>query len=108
MTSKEEIVANWLPRYTDTPLENFGQYILLTNFDDYLHLFSTWFNTPINGQDKPMPNVTADGITDSHRSAGGNRVEARRRHPAFVRPEMVLDAKAVVEAEFIAQLEFAP
>lgn len=63
MTSKEEIVANWLPRYTDTLLEDFGQYILLTNFDDYLHLFSTRFNAPINGQGKPMPNVTADGIT---------------------------------------------
>jgi AMP nucleosidase len=63
MTSKEEIVADWLPRYTDTPLAAFGKYILLTNFDDYLHLFSEWFSVPINGAQKPMPNVTAEGIT---------------------------------------------
>ena len=63
MTSKEEIVANWLPRYTDTALEDFGEYILLTNFDDYLHLFSDWYSVPINGQGKPMPSVTAQGIT---------------------------------------------
>jgi AMP nucleosidase len=63
MKSKEEIVANWLPRYTDTPLKGFGKYILLTNFDDYVHMFSEWFDVPIRGAEKPMPNVTAEGIT---------------------------------------------
>lgn len=63
MKSKEEIVANWLPRYTDTALKDFGEYILLTNFDDYLRLFSEWYNVPIRGSGKPMPNVTAEGIT---------------------------------------------
>ena len=63
MTSKEEIVANWLPRYTNTAMEDFGKYILLTNFDDYLRLFSDWYNVPISGLEKPMPNVTAEGIT---------------------------------------------
>jgi AMP nucleosidase len=63
MKTKEEIVSNWLPRYTDTALKEFGRYILLTNFDDYLHMFSDWFNVPIRGMEKPMPNVTAEGIT---------------------------------------------
>jgi AMP nucleosidase len=63
MKTKEEIVANWLPRYTGTPLEEFGKHILLVNFDAYLHMFSQWFNAPIRGEDKPMPNVTAEGIT---------------------------------------------
>jgi len=63
MKSKEEIVTNWLPRYTDTPLKGFGKYILLTNFDDYLHMFSAWYSVPIRGIEKPMPNVTAEGIT---------------------------------------------
>ncbi len=63
MKTKEEIVNNWLPRYTDTPLKDFGKYILLVNFEDYLHMFSAWFNAPIRGVDKPMPNVTAEGIT---------------------------------------------
>jgi AMP nucleosidase len=63
MKTKEEIVHNWLPRYTDTPLKEFGKYILLVNFDAYLHMFSEWFNVPIRGEGKPMPNVTAEGIT---------------------------------------------
>lgn len=52
-----------MPRYTGTPLEEFGKYILLTNFHHYVKLFSEWYNVPIKGADKPMPNATADGIT---------------------------------------------
>lgn len=64
LKSKEDIVANWLPRYTGRPLEEFGQYILLTNFSKYVQLFSEWHdNAPIYGLDKPMQSVTADGIT---------------------------------------------
>lgn len=63
MKTKEEIVANWLPRYTDTALNDFGKYILLVNFESYLQMFSEWHNAPIRGEGKPMPNVTADGIT---------------------------------------------
>ncbi|WKZ46953.1 MAG: AMP nucleosidase [Anaerolineales bacterium] len=63
MNTKEEIVHNWLPRYTDTALKDFGKYILLVNFEDYLHMFSEWYNVPICGAEKPMPNVTAEGIT---------------------------------------------
>jgi AMP nucleosidase len=63
MKTKEEIVTNWLPRYTDTALEDFGKHILLVNFDTYLHMFSQWFNVPIRGEEKPMPNATAEGIT---------------------------------------------
>ena len=36
MKTKEEIVKDWLPRYTGVPLENFGEFILLTNFGHYL------------------------------------------------------------------------
>jgi len=63
MKTKNEIVANWLPRYTDTALKDFGKYILLVNFEAYLHMFSQRFNVPIRGENKPMPNVTAEGIT---------------------------------------------
>lgn len=63
MQTKEEIVANWLPRYTGTPLEEFGNYILLTNFDNYLERFAEWNNVEINGLDKAMPNATAENIT---------------------------------------------
>ncbi|HKR76330.1 MAG TPA: AMP nucleosidase [Rhodanobacter sp.] len=63
MKEKHEIVANWLPRYTGTPLEQFGQYILLTNFGHYVDLFADWHGVEVQGRDRPMPNATADGIT---------------------------------------------
>lgn len=63
MKTREEIVANWLPRYTGTPLEAFGQYILLVNFNNYLHLFAQIHGVEVRGLDKPMPNATAGGIT---------------------------------------------
>ncbi len=63
MQSKEEIVSNWLPRYTGTALENFGQYIMLTNFDNYLFKFAEWNNVEVNGMDKSMKNATANDIT---------------------------------------------
>ncbi len=40
--------------------------------------------------------------------AAGDGVERRRRHPAFVGAEMMLDAEAVVEAEIVAELKLAP
>jgi AMP nucleosidase len=63
MKEKKEIVENWLPRYTGTPLDEFGQYILLTNFGGYVAWFAAHHDVSIRGGDRPMPNVTADGIT---------------------------------------------
>lgn len=64
LKTKEEIVNNWLPRYTGRPLKDFSEFILLTNFSKYLQLFSEWHdNAPIMGLDKPMQSVSANGIT---------------------------------------------
>ncbi len=63
MTTKQDIVKDWLPRYTGNSLENFGEYILLTNFNNYLELFAQWHNTEIIDPHAQMPCVTADGIT---------------------------------------------
>ncbi len=63
MKTKKEIVDNWLPRYTGKHLDNFGQYILLTNFQSYVEKFALRFEVPIDGGDKNMPNATAEGIT---------------------------------------------
>lgn len=63
MKDKQEIVSNWLPRYTGTPVEQFGQHILLTNFGHYVDLFAEWHGVEVQGRDRPMPNATADGIT---------------------------------------------
>ena len=63
MKTKEEIVANWLVRYTGTPLDKFGKYILLTTFQKYVEIFAQEYNAYIRGLDKTMPNVTEDNIT---------------------------------------------
>jgi AMP nucleosidase len=63
MTNKEDIVKNWLPRYTGQPLEAFGQYILLTNFGNYVDLFAEWHGVEVIGKGKPMQCATADGIS---------------------------------------------
>jgi AMP nucleosidase len=63
MKSKEEIVRNWLPRYTGVGLGDFGAYILLTNFGSYVDEFSAQTGAPVIGLDRPMPSATADGLT---------------------------------------------
>src|ERR1700750_525223 len=63
MKTKNEIVSNWLPRYTGTPLEAFGRHILLTNFGHYVERFAQENGVEVRGRDRPMPNATADGIT---------------------------------------------
>jgi AMP nucleosidase len=63
MKSRRDIVENWLPRYTGVPLKDFGEYILLTNFQRYVKQFAQWHRVPVLGKDKPMPSATAGDIT---------------------------------------------
>jgi len=63
MISKQQIVTNWLPRYTGQSLNDFGPYILLTNFSNYVKNFAEIFNTEIIGADKPFQCATAEKIT---------------------------------------------
>ncbi|MCU4162589.1 AMP nucleosidase [Carboxylicivirga caseinilyticus] len=63
MKTKKEIVDNWLPRYTGRKLEEFTPYILLTNFNHYVELFSQWYDAPILGKNGNMPNCSANGVT---------------------------------------------
>ena len=63
MNSKQEIVENWLPRYTGVPVENFGKYVLLTNFRDYVNHFAEIMDTKVCGLDRPMQSATKDNIT---------------------------------------------
>ena len=63
MKTKEEIVRNWLPRYTGTELKDFGKYIILVNFSNYVEIFAEKHGVELRGKDRPMMNATADGIT---------------------------------------------
>ena len=70
MKSKNQIVADWLPRYTGTPSDKFAKHILLVNFNNYVELFARRFKVSVDGKDKPMPNATANGITIINFSMG--------------------------------------
>ncbi len=63
MTDKQQIVQNWLPRYTGMPVEGFSEYILLTNFSNYLRKFCEWGGVQPTGPGVSMPCATANGIT---------------------------------------------
>lgn len=63
MKTKEEIVANWLPRYTGIKLIDWGKYILLTNFSGYVQQFAKMHGVEVQGVDKPMMSAHANGIS---------------------------------------------
>jgi AMP nucleosidase len=63
MKSKEEIVNNWLPRYTGVSLESFGKFILLTNFQHYVDMFAERMGVEVVGEDRNMPSATANDVT---------------------------------------------
>lgn len=58
MKSKLEIAQNWLPRYTGTNIDDFGDYLLLTNFQNYVTKFADKFNCDVQGIGKPMQSAT--------------------------------------------------
>jgi AMP nucleosidase len=70
MISKKEIVDNWLPRYTGRELKDFGKYILLTNFNNYVDFFAEKYGVEVVGRDKAMPSASYDGITIINFSMG--------------------------------------
>src|SRR6478735_6037047 len=90
MKSKEEIVQNWLPRYTGEKLENFGKYILLTNFANYVTLFAEWHNVDVIGMDRPMQCATADDITIINFGMGSATAATVMDLLSAVRPKAVL------------------
>ena len=64
MKTKLEIARNWLPRYTGTNIDDFGDFILLTNFQNYVYRFADHFGCDINGLERVMPTATnSSGLT---------------------------------------------
>ena len=63
MKTKKEIVKDWITRYTGVEITNFGEYILLTNFQKYVDEFASLNNVEVNGLDKNMPSSTHNNIT---------------------------------------------
>ena len=90
MIKKEDIVQNWLPRYTGMPINGFGKYILLTNFSNYVRFFAEWHDVQVVGQDRPMPCATAGDISIINFGMGSPGAATVMDLLSAVEPEAVL------------------
>ncbi len=54
MKTKLDIAKNWLPRYTGMQIDEFGDYLLLTNFKNYVTKFAEQFNCDVKGEGRTM------------------------------------------------------
>ena len=90
MKTKDDIVQDWLPRYTGLPLAKFGKYILLVNFQKYVQSFADWFKVPVCGMDKPMPSATAEGITIINFGMGSANAATIMDLLSAIKPKAVL------------------
>lgn len=90
MKTKEEIIQNWLPRYTGMQLSEFGAYILLTNFQQYVDLFAEWHNVEVVGKDRPMKCATAEGITIINFGMGSSVAATMMDLISAIKPKAVL------------------
>jgi AMP nucleosidase len=70
MHTKDDIVQNWLPRYTGLTLAEFAPYVLLTNFSNYVEKFASLGGVEVKGRDRAMPSATANGVTMINFSMG--------------------------------------
>lgn len=87
---KNEIVENWLPRYTKRPLQDFTKYILLTNFTDYVERFASWHNVEVVGKDGNMPSAVANGITMINFGMGSANAATIMDLLSAIKPKAVL------------------
>jgi AMP nucleosidase len=90
MKTKKDIVENWLPRYTGKHLDDFGNHILLTNFQIYVENFARRFEVPVDGGNKNMPSATANGITIINFGMGSPNAATIMDLLSAIKPESVL------------------
>ncbi len=90
MNTKQDIVENWLPRYTGESLQNFGKYILLTNFSNYVNMFAAWHNVTVKGVGQPMQCATANNITIINFGMGSPNAATVMDLLSSIAPEAVL------------------
>jgi len=56
--TKLDLARDWLPRYTGMPLDGVGEYVLLTNFRNYVDGFCERFGCNDYGDDRVMQAAT--------------------------------------------------
>ena len=90
MKTKQEIVENWLPRYTERRLEDFTRHVLLTNFTTYVERFAAHYGVPVLATKGSMPNAAADGITIINFGMGSANAATIMDLLSAIRPEAAL------------------
>ena len=90
MKTKSEIVDNWLERYTGLKIEEFGEYILLTNFDQYLHIFADICACSIKGENKNMGTASSKNITMINFGMGSPNAATIMDLLSAIKPKAVL------------------
>ena len=91
MKSKADIVQDWIKRYTGSSPKNFGDWILLTNFQNYVDKFAKRFDTKINGRGGPMTSTTnKDGLSIVNFGIGSSNAATIMDLLSAVNPKGVL------------------
>lgn len=90
LKTKDDIVKNWLPRYTGMQLEELGRYILLTNFQDYVENFATMMGVEVKGLNRPMKCATKDDITIINFTMGSPNAATIMDLLTAIKPKAVL------------------
>src|SRR5271156_4092008 len=90
MKTKQDIVENWLPRYTGQSLKDFGEYIILCNFSNYVKLFAQMHKVHVIGHDKPMQCATAGDITIINFGMGSPGAATMMDLLSAIKPKAVL------------------
>lgn len=90
MKTKSAIVRDWLPRYTGRAIKDFGSYILLTNFSNYVEMFAARFGVEVVGRDRPMTSATAEDITILNFGMGSPMAATTMDILSAVNPKAVL------------------
>jgi AMP nucleosidase len=88
--TKPEIVKDWLPRYTGRSLDEFGKYILLSNFHTYVDLFAERFGVEVMGRSHPMQSATAEDLTILNFGMGSAMAATVMDLLAAIEPKAVL------------------
>jgi len=90
MKTKEEITANWLPRYTGVAAEEMSDFILLTNFNEYLHRFVAMTGGQIVDPHRSMPTAHGQGMTMINFGMGSPNAATVSDLLSIVQPKAIL------------------
>jgi AMP nucleosidase len=88
--TKEDIVRNWLPRYTGLALEDFKPHVLLTNFDNYLDIFCKQTGAVVPVRDKAMTVAVTDDMVMINFGMGSANAATMMDLLSAIEPKAVL------------------